>query len=62
MSSFGVMCKAIGHSIWNRLLYLPVKYQGPKQELLVTFNDYSKYKTAFLYSLFVTFLVGGANI
>ena len=29
MSNFGVICKAIVHSILNRLFYLPVKYQGP---------------------------------
>ena len=28
LTSFGVMCKGIAHSIQSRLLYLPAKFQG----------------------------------
>ena len=59
MSSFGVMCKEIGHLNQNCLLYLPAKYQGwatPWIGVISNFNDYSKWETAFLYSLYVMFL------
>ena len=28
LTSFGVMCKTIAHSIQSRLLYVPAKFQG----------------------------------
>ena len=58
MTSFGVMCKEIGHLNQNCLLYLPAKYQGwatPWIGVISNFNDYSKWETAVLYS-YVTFL------
>ena len=30
LRSFGVMCKALAHSIQSRLLYVPAKFQGLK--------------------------------
>ena len=46
ITSFGVMCKAIAHSIQNCLRYLPAKSQGratAEQELLANFKDYFWY-------------------
>ena len=51
------MLKAIGHSFQNRLLGLPKNIQvGQQPEQLANFIDYSKWKTGFLYSLYVTVL------
>ena len=32
LTSFGVMCKIIGHSIQSRHLYVPAKFQGLKTD------------------------------
>ena len=53
------MCKAMAHSIQNRLLYLLSKFKGwanPKQELVANFKGYSKQETTFVCSLSTVFL------
>ena len=59
MPSFGVICKAICHSIQNRLLYSPAKYQGWAKawtRVISKFQWLFKMGNCFVYSLYVTFL------
>ena len=60
MSSFSIMCKAIGHSIQNRLLCKPVKYYGRSTACLIVISKSQwlfKMGNCFLYSLYVTIFV-----